>query len=195
VEAGEELTSSGQLIAQLELVQTPGCRAISFDEIYRQDGALGAACRPSFNLDYLLSFPAGMARHWLFRREVVLEVGGFDPSLKDALELDLILRLVNQGGLAGLGHISEPLLITDMPALANIEDERKAIVRHLQARGYSNAQVTAAKPGRYRLEYRHADSPVVSILIPAGAHLCKLPRWLDGLWGSTAHTAFEVFLT
>src|SRR5690606_6730140 len=39
VEAGEELTSSGQLIAQLELVQTPDCRAISFDEIYRQDGA------------------------------------------------------------------------------------------------------------------------------------------------------------
>jgi len=194
VEAGEELTSSGQLIAQLELVQTPDCRAISFDEIYRQDGALGAACRPSFNLDYLLSFPAGMARHWLFRREAVLEVGGFDPSLKEALELDLILRLVNQGGLAGLGHISEPLLITDMPALANIEDERQAIVRHLQARGYSNAQVTAARPGRYRLEYRHAGSPVVSILIPAGAHLSKLQRCVEGLLGSTAYQTFEILL-
>ncbi|WP_083679811.1 glycosyltransferase [Stutzerimonas balearica] len=194
VDAGEELTSSGQLIAQLELVQTPDCRAISFDEIYRQDGALGAACRPSFNLDYLLSFPAGMARHWLFRSEAVLEVGGFDPSLKDALELDLILRLVNQGGLAGLGHISEPLLITDMPALANVEDERQAIVRHLQARGYSNAQVTAARPGRYRLEYRHAGSPVVSILIPAGAHLSKLQRCVEGLLGSTAYQTFEILL-
>ncbi|WP_312243648.1 glycosyltransferase [Stutzerimonas nitrititolerans] len=194
VEAGEELTSSGQLIAQLELVQTPDCRAISFDEIYRQDGALGAACRPSFNLDYLLSFPAGMARHWLFRREAVLEVGGFDPSLKEALELDLILRLVSQGGLAGLGHISEPLLITDMPALANVEDERQAIVRHLQARGYSNAQVTAARPGRYRLEYRHAGSPVVSILIPAGAHLSKLQRCVEGLLGSTAYQTFEILL-
>lgn len=194
VEAGEELTSSGQLIAQLELVQTPDCRAISFDEIYRQDGALGAACRPSFNLDYLLSFPAGMARHWLFRREAVLEVGGFDPSLKEALELDLILRLVSQGGLAGLGHISEPLLITDMPALANVEDERQAIVRHLQARGYSNAQVTAARPGRYRLEYRHAGSPVVSILIPAGAHLSKLQRCIEGLLGNTAYQTFEILL-
>lgn len=194
VNAGEELTSSGQLIAQLELVQAPDCRAISFDEIYRQDSALGAACRPSFNLDYLLSFPAGMARHWLFRREAVLEVGGFDPSLKEALELDLILRLVNQGGLAGLGHISEPLLITDIPALANIEDERQAIVRHLQARGYSNAQVTAAKPGRYHLEYKHAGSPVVSILILAGAHLSKLQRCVEGLLGSTAYQAFEILL-
>ncbi len=194
VNAGEELTSSGQLIAQLELVQAPDCRAISFDEIYRQDSALGAACRPSFNLDYLLSFPAGMARHWLFRREAVLEVGGFDPSLKEALELDLILRLVNQGGLAGLGHISEPLLITDIPALANIEDERQAIVRHLQARGYSNAQVIAAKPGRYHLEYEHAGSPVVSILILAGAHLSKLQRCVEGLLGSTAYQAFEILL-
>lgn len=194
VNAGEELTSSGQLIAQLELVQAPDCRAISFDEIYRQDSALGAACRPSFNLDYLLSFPAGMARHWLFRREAVLEVGGFDPSLKEALELDLILRLVNQGGLAGLGHISEPLLITDIPALANIEDERQAIVRHLQARGYSNAQVMAAKPGRYHLEYEHAGSPVVSILILAGAHLSKLQRCVEGLLGSTAYQAFEILL-
>ncbi len=194
VNAGEELTSSGQLIAQLELVQAPDCRAISFDEIYRQDGDLGVACRPSFNLDYLLSFPAGMARHWLYRREAVLEVGGFDPSLGGALELDLILRLVNQGGLAGLGHISEPLLITDMPALANVDHERQAIVRHLRARGYSNAQVTAAKPGRYRLEYKHVDSPMVSILIPAGAHLTKLQRCVEGLLGSTAYQTFEILL-
>jgi len=194
VNAGEEFTASGQLIAQLELVQTPDCRAISFDEIYRQNGALGAACRPSFNVDYLLSFPAGTARHWLFRRKAVLEVGGFDPSFKEALELDLILRLVNQGGMAGLGHISEPLLITDMPALANVEDERQAIVRHLQARGYSDAQVMAAKPGRYHLKYSHAGSPVVSILIPAGEHLGKLQRCVEGLLGSTAYQAFEILV-
>ncbi len=194
VEAGEELTASGQLVAQLELLQAPDCRAISFDEIYRQDGVLGAACRPSFNLDYLLSFPAGMARHWLFRREAALEIGGFDPFLKDALELDLILRLINQGGMDGLGHISEPLLITEMPALANVEDERQAIIRHLQARGYPDAQVTAAKPGRYQLEYKHAGNPVVSILITAGEHLSKLQRCIEGLLGSTTYQTFEILL-
>lgn len=195
VEAGDEFTVNGLLILSLELLASPDCRALYCDEIYRQiDGRLGDAFRPAFSLDYLLSFPAGMARHWLFRREAVLEVGGFDPSLKEALELDLILRLVNQGGLAGLGHISEPLLITDIPALANVEDERQAIVRHLQARGYSNAQVTAAKPGRYHLEYKHAGSPVVSILIPAGAHLSRLQRCLEGVLGSTTYQAFEVLL-
>jgi len=156
--------------------------------------AFAAAFRPSFNLDYLLSFPAGMARHWLFRRQAVLEVGGFDPSLKEAVELDLILRLVNQGGLAELGHISEPLLITEMPALANVEDERLAIIRHLQARGYPDAEVTAAKPGRYQLEYKHTGNPVVSILITAGKHLSKLQRCIEGLLGSTAYQTFEILL-
>ncbi len=193
--AGDEFTGNGLLIAGLELLASTDCRAVCCDEMYRQIGErLGGAFRPALNLDYLLSFPAGMARHWLFRRKAVLEVGGFDPSLKEALELDLILRLVNQGGLAGLGHISEPLLITEMPALANVEDERLAIIRHLQARGYPDAQVTAAKPGRYHLEYKHAGNPVVSVLITAGKHLSKLQRCIEGLLGSTAYQTFEILL-
>ncbi|WP_312924743.1 glycosyltransferase [Stutzerimonas nitrititolerans] len=194
VDAGDEFTTSGLMMAYIGLLSSSNCRAICFDEVYRQDGALGAACRPSFNLDYLLSFPAGMARHWFFRREAVLGVGGFDPSLKEALELDLILRLVNQGGLAGLGHISEPLLITDTPALANVEDERQAIVRHLQARGYPGAQVMAAKPGHYHVAYKHVGSPGVSILILAGSQLSKLQRCVEGLLGSTVYQTFEILL-
>ncbi|MFV0457116.1 MAG: glycosyltransferase [Pseudomonas sp.] len=195
LEAGDELLISGLIKLALETTDLPSHLAISCDGIYRQpSGILAAAFRPSFNLDYLLSFPVAMARHWLFRREVVLEVGGFDPSLKDALELDLILRLINQGGLVGLGHLAEPLLVTDLPALANVEDERRAIIRHLQARGYPDAQVTAAKPGRYNLKYKHISSPGVSILILTGSHLSKLQRCIEGLLGSTAYQTFEILL-
>ncbi|WP_152664411.1 glycosyltransferase [Stutzerimonas chloritidismutans] len=193
--AGDEFTANGLLMAGLELLVSPECRAVYCDEIYRQaDGNLGVALRPSFNLDYVLSFPTGMARHWLFRRDVFLEAGCFNTQFPNAFEFEFILRLVNQGGLAGLGHISEPLLITEMPVLANVEDERLAIIRHLQARGYPDAQVTAAKPGRYHLEYKHAGNPVVSILIMAGKHLSKLQRCIEGLLGSTAYQAFEILL-
>ncbi|MCF6783147.1 glycosyltransferase [Stutzerimonas stutzeri] len=193
--AGDEFTENGLLVACLELVISPEYRAVFCDEIYRQaDEDLGLALRPSFNLDYVLSFPAGMARHWLFRRDVFLEAGCFNTQFPNAFEFEFILRLVNQGGLAGLGHISEPLLITEMPALANVENERLAIIRHLQARGYPEAQVTAAKPGRYHLEYKHAGNPVVSILITAGEHLSKLQRCIEGLLGSTAYQTFEILL-
>jgi len=193
--AGDEFTPNGLLMASLELLVVPDCRAVYCDEIYRQaDGELGVAFRPAFNLDYLLSFPAGMAHHWMFRRDVLIELGGFDTRFSDAFELELILRLITVGGLAGLEHISEPLLISNPPALANIEDERIAIIAHLQARGYADAQITAAKPGRYCLEYKHAGQPVVSILLPAGEHIVKLQRCVEGLLGNTAYQVFEILL-
>lgn len=195
LEAGDELLASGVVKFALEVTGQSSWLAMSCDGVYRQPSdMLAATFRPSFNLDYLLSFPAGMARHWLFRREAVLEIGGFDPSLKGALELDLILRLINRGGLEGLGHISEPLLATDMPALVNVEDERQAIIRHLQVRGYPNAQLVAAQPGRYHLKYKHAGDPVVSILVLAGEHLNKLQRCVEGLLGNTAYQKFELLL-
>lgn len=192
---GDEFTENGLLMAGLELRAEPDCRAVYCDELYRQgDGSLGAVLRPCFNLDYLLSFPAGMARHWLFRRDTVIEAGGFDTRFPDAFELELILRLIDLKGLAGLGHISEPLLISSPPALANVEDELLVIINHLQARGYENAKIAAAKPGRYSLDYNHSYNPVVSILILAGMHLGKLQRCIEGLLAGTAYQLFEIIL-
>lgn len=117
-QAGEVFTANGLLLASLELLVAPDCRAVYCDQIYRQvDGGLGVGFRPAFNLDYLLSFPVGMAHHWLFRRDLLLQIGGFDAALPCAVELDVILRLIIDGGLAGLGHVSEPLLTTETPVL------------------------------------------------------------------------------
>lgn len=193
--AGEELTSSGLMMAQIELAQNPALSAISFDEIYRQEnGSLSAALRPSTSLDYLLSFPVGMSRHWLFNRQALLDIGGFNPELPDAFELDAILRLINHGGLEGLGHIAEPLVITQPPALANIDDERKAIEAHLQQRGYVDAQVHAPKPGRYQIRYNHPQQPIVSIVLIAEASLAHMQRCVEGLLSDTTYQNFEVLL-
>jgi len=195
LQAGVEFTPSGLLMAQLELSQEPAIRAVSFDEIYRfADGHLGAALRPAFNLDYLLSFPAGMARHWLFNRQAILDAGGFNTKLSDALELEMILRLINQGGLDGLAHIAEPLVITQPPTLANIDDERIAIETHLYERGYENAQVHAPNPGRYQVRYNHSQQPIISILLAAGPNLEKLQRCVEGLLSNTHYQRFEVLL-
>lgn len=195
VQAGAEFTSSGLLLAQLELAKNPAVRAISFDGIYRQaDGSLGAALRPHFNLDYLLSFPAGMAKNWLFNRQTIIEMGGFNTELTDAFELDLILRLVNQGGMEGLAHIAEPLLITPPPELANIEHERIAIEQHLHERGYSQAEIHAPQAGRYQVRYNHPQQPIVSILLAAGTRLDKLQRCVEGLLGLTHYQNFEILL-
>lgn len=195
VEAGAAFTPSGLLMARLELSAKPNCRAIFFDEMYRQaDGQLGAAFRPSFNLDYLISFPAGMARHWLFNRLAALEVGGFDIEFGQAAELDLILRLISQGGLSGLGHIAEPLVVTEPPVLANIEDERASIIRHLQQRGYPDAKLFARMPGRYHIDYGHPAQPLVSVLIAADGDLARLQRCIESFLDTTSYPFFELLL-
>lgn len=191
--AGDELTSSGLLMVQIELAQSPALSAISFDEVYRQeDGRLGAALRPSTNLDYLLSFPAGMSKHWLFRREALQQIDGFNPELPDAFELDAILRLINSGGLGVLGHVAEPLVITAPPVLQNVDDERKAIEQHLHERGYAGAHLHAPNPGRYQIRYGHPAQPVVSVVIAAGQNLQHLQRCVEGLLGNTSYQNFEI---
>ncbi|MDE3740129.1 glycosyltransferase [Pseudomonas resinovorans] len=195
VGAGDELTANGLLMACLELLNAPDCRAIYCDEMYRQaDGSLGAAFRPALNLDYLLSFPAGMAHHWLFRRDVLLDVGGFDAEHSDSPEFELILRLISQGGLAGLGHVAETLLITDAPALADLESEKQAILQHLRERGYQRPQVTSNKPGRYRIRYGHPQQPMVSILVMAGGNLARLQRCVESVLESTRYPRYELLL-
>ncbi|CAH0185020.1 Chondroitin synthase [Pseudomonas sp. Bi70] len=194
VQAGDELTPSGLMMAGLELLTAPGCRAIYCDEMFRQDGQLAAALRPAFNLDYLLSFPAGMARHWLFRRDVVVAAGGFDPAFEQAAEFELILRLINEGGLDGLGHVAEPLLITEAPALADNAAEQRAITLHLQQRGYQNAVVSSSKPARYQIDYRHGQAPLVSFLILPGERLEHLQRCVESILENTRYPNYELLL-
>lgn len=191
--AGEELTENGLTMAQIELAQKPRLGAISFDEIYRQeDSSLGAALRPTVNLDYLLNFPAGMSSHWLFNRQAMLDIGGFNAGLPDAFELDALLRLINANGLGCLGHIPEPLVITASPPLTNIDDERKAIENFLLKQGYTQAQLHAPDPGRYQVRYNHPEQPVVSILLPVKKNLQNLQRCVEGLLGSTHYQNFEI---
>ncbi|TWE09699.1 glycosyltransferase involved in cell wall biosynthesis [Pseudomonas sp. AG1028] len=194
VQAGDELTPSGLMMAGLELLTAPDCRAIYCDEMFRQDGQLAAALRPAFNLDYLLSFPAGMTRHWLFRRDVVVATGGFDPAFEQAAEFELILRLINEGGLDGLGHVAEPLVITEAPALADNAAEQRAITQHLQQRGYQNALVSSSKPGRYQIDYGHGQTPLVSFLIVPGERLEYLQRCVESILENTRYANYELLL-
>lgn len=190
--AGDEFTSSGLMVAGLELAANPECRAIYGDHLQRlPDGSLGGAFLPSFNLDLLLSFPLVMARHWLFRRDVFLAVGGFDTQFAEALEFDLLVRLIEGQGLVGLGHVDEPLLITDAPALRDNPDERRVIERHLAQRGYQ-ARVVPGLPARYRIDYGHSNTPLVSIIIAVDTSLACLQRCLESVLEKTRYGHYEI---
>jgi len=193
-EAGDEFTASGLLRASLELMNAGDCRAVSTDEIQRQEnGALTDVFRPGFNLDLLLSLPTLMARHWLVRRDALVEIGGYRADFSQALELDVLLRLIEEYGLNSLAHLDEPLLISQAPELVENADERLALLRHLGNRGYKG-KVTSAVPGVYQIDYHHSDRPLVSIIIPAGSDLAVLQRCLEGVLLRTRYHHYEVLI-
>ncbi|KIQ27290.1 TIGR00180 family glycosyltransferase [Pseudomonas viridiflava] len=192
--AGEEFTRSGLLLASVELIDAAQCRAVAVDEIQRQpNGTLTTVFRPGFNLDLLQSLPALMASHWLIRRDVLVEAGGYSREVPDALEFDLLLRLIEQGGMSGLAHLSEPVLICDAPELKDNPDEQKALKRHLGKRGYQ-AEVSSAQPGTYKIDYRHAHRPMVSILLLSQDNLPELQRCLQSILQRTRYQRYEVLI-
>lgn len=193
-QVGDEFTASGLLRASLELMSAADVRAVSTDEIQRiETGALVDVYRPGFNLDLLQSHPSLMARHWLIRRDILLEVGGYQADFSKALEFDLLLRIIEQGGLGGLAHLDEPLLICQAPLLEENAHERQALLRHLSNRGYK-AKVASASPGTWQIDYRHCEQPLVSIIVPAIDDLSLLRRCVESVLLRTRYSRYEVLI-
>ena len=193
-EVGDELTPGGLFRAGVELLAAPQCQAVAMDELQRQpDGTLADVFRPGFNLDLLQNSPALMARHWLVRRETLVKLGGYSREFKNAMEFDLLLRLIEQDGLEGLAHLDEPLLICQAPALKDNADERKTLLRHLAVRGYQ-ADVSAAVPGTHKIDYRFADRPMVSIIVHGIGELIALQRCLLSVLQRTRYQRYEVLV-
>ncbi|MDS9877152.1 TIGR00180 family glycosyltransferase [Pseudomonas protegens] len=194
MEAGDQLTASGLLRASLELLGAEGIRAVAMDEVQRQaDGTLRHVFRPGVNLDLLQSAPNLMARHWLLHREVLVQAGGFNREFARAVELDLVLRLIEDGGLAGLAHLAEPLLICQAAPAGENAEERQVLSRHLANRGY-RAQVSSAQPGTYQIDYQHAERPLVSIILPSQDNFAELQRCLVSVLQRTRYQRYEVLI-
>jgi GT2 family glycosyltransferase len=124
---------------------------------------------------------------------VFIEVGGYQPDFSKALEFDLLLRIIEQGGLNGLAHLDEPLLISRAPVLEENADERLALLRHLGNRGYK-AKITSAVPGTWQVDYRHTERPLVSIILPAGDDLAALQQCLQAVLLRTRYIQYEVLI-
>lgn len=195
-EAGSDFMPSGLLIAALDLPSLPAsCHAAYADGILRlEDNELGLNLRPDLNLDLLLSFPASLSPHWLFRRMVLLEQGGFSTTSGRAFELEYQLRLIEQWGFGSIAHISEPLLIGQQVDLLAYPEEQAVIAQHLATRGYEQAVVHSHMPRCYAIDYRHAQQPSVSILVIVKDRLPQVQRCLETLLENTTYPNYEVLL-
>lgn len=194
IKAGETFTPAGWSTVEQELPNAAKCAAVYADYVscdFRDELSVGL--RPDFNLDFLLSHPAAMAQHWLFRRGTVLDAGGFADGVGDAREFDMILRMVNQLGVHCFGHIPEPLVVSP-PRTYDDTGYLAALGRHLLERGYAQAQIHSFGAGRYAIDYGHLQRPLVSIVVVAGSGLLELQRCVMSVMEKTRYRPFELVI-
>lgn len=188
LEAGDVLLASGLLRLAVELGQAPACQAIAADEVQRDsEGRMLAVRRPGSDVNLLRSQPGLMSRHWLVRRQAVLDLEGFQGNDVQTLEYGLLLRLVEQYGLGSLAHMDDYLVIGQQSAA--LADEAKVLNRHLTQLGY-RAQISDQGAAGLTIDFRHSATPLVSIVL---AGECD-PAYLTGIFQRTRYPRFEVLL-
>jgi len=194
LQAGDELLTGGLLRLSVELSEAPGCQAIAANEVQRDDeGRLLRVVRPGADLDLLRSQPGLMSRHWLVRREAVLDLGGYSETSGQAFELDLLLRLVESQGLGSLAHMDEFLLIGQQASPALAKDAITALGRHLAQLGY-RSQVSDQGGAGLMVDFRHDTTPLVSIILAFEGDAAQLQACLSAVLQRTRYPRYEVLV-
>lgn len=194
LQAGDELLPAGLLHLMVELSESPACQAVCANEVQRDDqGRLHAVVRPGADVNLLRSLPDLMSRHWMVRRQAVLELGGYSESYRHALEFDLLLRMVEASGLGSLAHLDDYLVIGEQASQATTEEALKVLNRHLTQLGY-RAQVREQQGAGFSIDFRHDATPLVSILVASEGDQAQLEACLTSVLQRTRYPRYEVLV-
>lgn len=193
VQAGEQLLTGGLLHLSKELRQAHGCQAICANEVQRDEqGRLRSVVRPGADLDLLRAQPGMMSRHWLLRRQAVLDIGGYSETCPHALEFDLLLRLVETHGMNCMGHLDDFLVLGITPPEALVAQALKALERHLGQLGY-HALVSDRGDTGLHVDFRHSTTPLVSILLVSD-NAASVQACLTSVLQRTRYPRYEVLM-
>lgn len=194
LQAGDELQAGGLLHLLVELAESPACQAICANEVQRDEqGRLHAVLRPGADLNLLRSQPGLMSGHWVLRRQAVLDVGGYSEAHRQALELDLLLRLVEAQGVGCLAYLDDYLVVAQQASAALMQASQGVLNRHLTQLGY-RAQLSEQQGAGLRIDFRHAATPVVSILVASEGDPAQLDACLTSVLQRTRYPRYEVLV-
>jgi hypothetical protein len=194
LDAGDLLCAGGMMPLQVELAAAPACLAIAANEVQRDaDGRLISVIRPGADIDLLRSRPDVMSKHWLVKRQAVLDVGGYNEVYRQALEFDVLLRLVETQGPASLSHLDEYLVISQHSNVGMTDHAMASLNRHLAQLGY-RGQVSDQGEGRLHIDFRHSTTPLVSILISAATDFSDLRACLTSVLQRSRYPRYEVLV-
>ncbi|HRY14454.1 MAG TPA: glycosyltransferase [Candidatus Competibacteraceae bacterium] len=148
--------------------------------------------RPQFSYHFLLSHPY-IVHLTVFRRELVLQAGGFDPNFQVSQDYDLLLRVA--AVTHDFHHIPKVLYqwrihpgSTGHQQMAKVtENSLAALNRHLRLSGLAEDEAQAVEGlsfNFFRVRYR-IDPVTVSVIIPTRDRVDLLTMCVESLLGKT----------
>lgn len=169
------------------------------DATLTADGGCGTAVyKPDFNLELLRSTPY-LDGFCMVQSQALAECGGF-AALPGREQHDIAFKVFESAGTAAIGHIADLLLHRiEQPADPDRQAglhaaARTALHGHLQRSGVAAQIVDGVLPGSFMIDYRHAQMPLVSIVVPTRDRLDLLQPCLSSILEKTAYPNYEILV-
>jgi len=149
--------------------------------------------KPDLNLDLLRSSPY-IDVGWMRTKELVSMSG--IRQLAGAENYDVVLRWLDSYGESVIGHIADVLIHRPKESnrLFDASAGMVALQQHLDRNEIKASIHQGYLDNSYRVEYLHADTPKVSIIIPTKDKLEYLQPCIESLLGKTTYPDFEVMV-
>ena len=201
IDAGDQLAPHALFAVGEALFRHPEWHAFYSDEdkIDLQGARSSPHFKPGLNIDLLRSVPyvGGLLA---VRRELFARIGGFDMRWDGTEEYDLALRLSEQLGPTGFGHVADVLYHrlagsgrTRRPAEAIFADMPKILQAHLDRLGIAATAEQGEPVHTCRIRYRHeGPDPLVSIVIPTKNQFGMLKRCIETVLRVTEYENYEI---
>jgi len=202
IDAGDTLAPDAIFRIRQAITRHPAWQLIYTDEdSVSADGQHGNPhCKPDFNIDYLRSLPY-VGSLLVIRRELFMDLGGFDPAAEGAEDYDLVLRAWERIGDAGVGHIPEVLYHRlqggghcRMSVDEILAASKAVLERHLQRMGIGAEVLPGPFPPATRVRYALSSTPAVSIVIPTRNQLGMLQRCVESIIEKTRYPNYEILI-
>lgn len=123
----------------------------------------------------------------------MLDLGGYAQIHRHGVEFEMLLRIVEAKGVAGVAHMDEYLVIGQEPSSELSSVAASIVSGHLKRLGY-RAQVSDEGSRGLGIDYRHDSTPLVSILVASEGDERQLEACVTAVLQRTRYPRYEIIL-
>lgn len=203
----DELPPHALLEVAKALNRHPEWKVIYSDEDKIDDGGVryDPYMKPDWNYDLFLSHNC-ISHLGVYRRDLLVEVGGFRQGYEGSQDWDLALRCIERLEPGQVGHIPKVLYhwraIPGSTALAPQEKDYaheaglRAVNEHLARIGsQGRAEEIPGKRGNFRVRYKlPGPVPKISLIIPTRDRVDLLRRCVESILKLTTYQDYEIVI-